>query len=311
MKSARRIAYVQRKQKKPVNKNRMGFLIPGILLLVVLLAFIGIKLDTRFWNNHDKFAFASHSQNGDTGVTVLDPKTGEMTTLIIPGETEVDVAMNYGTLRLKNVWQLGINEKLDGALLAKTVTKNFSFPVFLWADSDGARLQKTGFSDSLKFVFFPQKTNIPFGDRISFALFALKTKNLDRTVIDLAKSQFLTKQRLSDGINGYKLTGPVSGRLTVYFSDNDMADKDFKVYVVDSTGTFDVAQNAGQIIEVMGGKIISVDKSAGSSDFGCHVLGKDSKVVNKFVNIFNCKAVQGKTDYDIELRLGTQFAKTF
>lgn len=311
MKSARRIAYVQRKHKKPVNKKRMGFLIPGILLLIILLAFVGIKLDTRFWNNHDKFSFAYHSQNGDTGVTVLDPKTGELTTLIIPGETEVDVAMNYGTLRLKNVWQLGKNEKLDGALLAKTVTKNFSFPVFLWSDSDGAEVQKTSLTGLTKFVFFPQKTNIPLGDRVSIAFFALKAKNLDRTVIDLAKSQFLTKQKLSDGISGYKLTGPVSGRLTVYFSDNDMADKDFKVYIVDSTGTFDVAQNAGQIIEVMGGKIVSVDKSAGTSDFGCQVLGKDSKVVNKFVNIFNCKAIQGKTDYDIELRLGTQFAKAF
>lgn len=311
MKSARRIAYVQRKHKKPVNKNWMGFLIPGILLFVVLLAFIGIKLDTRYWNNHDKFAFAYHSQNGDAGVTILDPKTGELTTLIIPGETEVDVAMNYGTLRLKNVWQLGINEKQYGSLLAKTITKNFSFPVFLWSDSDGAEVQKTSLTGITKFVFFPQKTNIPFGDRVSIAFFALKAKNLDRTSIDLAKSQFITKQKLSDGISGYKLTGPVSGRLTIYFADNDMSDKDFKVYVVDSTGSYNVAQNAGQIIEVMGGKIISVDKSAGTADFGCQVLGKEPKVVKKLVNVFNCKVVQGKTDYDIEIRFGTQFAKSF
>ena len=211
-------------------------------------------------------------------------------------------------MRIKNVWQLGINEKLGGQILVKTIAKNFSLPVFLWTDKNLPNL--------FKFVFLPGMTNIPFGDRVSIALFSFKVKNMDKTEIDLAKSQFVVKRVLTDGKTGYIIPGETSGRITVYFTDNDfikpaLVGKNIKVYIVDSTGRPNVSQEVGRIFEVMGGKVVSIDKSQGVRDFGCEIAGKDKGLVKKVVNLFGCKIVSENTDFDLEIRLGSEFSKTF
>src|SRR3990172_2780880 len=216
MKSARR-------QKRFATKKRRFVLRGAFLLifgLVLAFAYFFIYFNTRYWNGSDKLSFVFPRANGDIGVTVLDPKLGEKTTLIIPGDTEVDVARNYWTLRLKNVWQLGINEKLDGALLSGTVTKSFLFPVFLWTNEDGGSLSR---------FIFSRKTNIPLGDRLAAGLFMLNIQAIDKTEIDLGKSQFLRKEVLNDGRPGYRISGHLGNRLTVYFSDDDFSDRNLKI----------------------------------------------------------------------------------
>lgn len=273
-------------------------------------------MNKHFWDGRNKFAFVFPDGNGNVGVTVLDPETDEMTTLVIPGDTEVLLAMNYGTMRIKNVWQLGLNEKLGGQILVKTIAKNFSFPVFLWSDELGRSIGKSNMSNLFKFVFFPKMTNISLGDRVSIALYSLKVKNLDKTEIDLAKSQFVVKRTLTDGKSGFIIPGETSGRLTVYFSDNDfikpaLTGKNIKIYIIDSTGRPDISQEVGRIFEVMGGKVVSIDKSQGVRGFGCETSGRDKGLVKKVINLLGCKAVNEETDFDLEVKLGSEFPKTF
>ncbi len=278
----------------------LRFLLPLVLITGIL---VFVKTTTRYWNGNDKFGFAFVKSDGNVGVTVLDPKLSEMTTITIPGETEIDVARNYGTLRLKNVWQLSQNEKLGGALLPETITQNFLFPIILWSGSD--------LTDIFKFIFSPGKTNISFGDRLSAGFFALKLKDLDKTEIDMGKSQFLHKEKLNDGQIGYKLVGGVSERLGVYFSDNAIVSRNLRVYIVDATNTPGVSSLVGQIIEVMGAKVVSVDKKQEAGDFDCQVLGNDKTINKKIASLFSCTVVSGKTDFDLEIRLGSKFAKRF
>ncbi|KKR74053.1 MAG: hypothetical protein UU16_C0006G0007 [Candidatus Woesebacteria bacterium GW2011_GWA2_40_7] len=277
MKSARKIAYLKRKNRttKPYSWIKK-IILPGLIIAGLSLAFLFIKLNARYWDGDNKFAFVFPDDNGNVGVTVLDPTVDEMTTLVIPGDTEV--------------------------------TKNFSLPVFLWTDKNLPNL--------FKFVFLPGMTNIPFGDRVSIALFSFKVKNMDKTEIDLAKSQFVVKRVLTDGKTGYIIPGETSGRITVYFTDNDfikpaLVGKNIKVYIVDSTGRPNVSQEVGRIFEVMGGKVVSIDKSQGVRDFGCEIAGKDKGLVKKVVNLFGCKIVSENTDFDLEIRLGSEFSKTF
>lgn len=274
------------------------FLIPVVLVVGFL---IFIKVSTRFWNGGDKLAFVSPA-GADVKVTVLDPKLSEKIALTIPGDTEVDVARGYGTLRLKNVWKLAQNERLDGGLVASTITKNFLFPVYLWSDKDLSNLSS--------FVFFPGETNMAFGDRLAVAMFALKVKNVDRVEIDLGKSQFLTKTKLQDGEAGFRLTGPVSERLTIYFSDNVFGGQNLKIHIVDGTGIFGVSESMGEILEVMGGKVVSVDKS-GKTGVDCQVFGKDPEIVKKTARLFSCKSLKDKTDFDLEVVIGSEFARRF
>ncbi|HKC04763.1 MAG TPA: hypothetical protein VKC54_02740 [Patescibacteria group bacterium] len=297
-----------RKQKPTGSPKFLKFIILGFLIVAI---WIFLVLDTKYWNGTDKFDYVYRMENGDVAVMVLDPELSESTSLIIPGDTQVSVAGNYGTLRIKNVWQLGLNEKVGGRLLAATTTKNFLMPTFLWSDSDIASVENVNLFQILKFIFIPKNTNIPIGDRVSFVAFSLRVKNINRTTIDLAKSQFLKKTNLSDGQMGYVLLGPVSGRLTNIFSDNDFSNQNVRVNIVDATGVAGSANIIGQIIEVIGGKVVSVDKKPVQSDTDCLVLGANKKIVKKIATLFGCKISGDKSSFDLEIRLGELFANRY
>jgi hypothetical protein len=164
MKSARRQARAARKTNSE-RKNNFSFVKFFIPLLVILFVYLFLQIMSTVWNGRDKVSIVYVEENGDVGVTVLDPKLSEITTLVIPADTQVDVARNYGTFRIKNVWQLGVNEKYKGSLLADTVTQNFLFPVFLW-DERPPHLEKGSVGSTLKFIFLPGQTNISFADRV-------------------------------------------------------------------------------------------------------------------------------------------------
>jgi hypothetical protein len=312
----RRTRYIASKQrdKKSVSKGKLSGIFKIILLpLLFLLFYLFILVTSEAWNGKDRFSVTYPKTGGDVEVTVFDPSLSEITTMVIPGDTEVSVAGNYGTLRLKNVWQLGINEKKYGSILAKTVTKNFLFPVYLWGDTDTVNLTEGGVSGAAKFVFFPSKTNLTFGDRFRIALFTLRVKNIDRSIIDMAKNQFVKKSILSDGEQGF-IAGEASGRLTVYFSDNDFVDENgqaLRIYIVDRSGTTSHSQKMGEILEVLGGKIISVDRSQSVDERSCEVKGKGKGSLKKVKNIFDCKVSEEATDYDLEITIGKNFPGNF
>lgn len=296
-------------------KARMSRILPLFLkvilpLVIILGLFTFFKLSTRFWNGRDKLSFVFLKDGGDVGITVLDPMLEEATTITIPGDTQVVLAENYGTMRIKNVWQLGVNEKKE-RLLGETVMKNFLFPNFLWSSSIGESIGKGDFHEALKFVLDPKSTNISFGDRISLAFFAERVQALNRTVIDLGKSQFLRKQTLSDGESGYVLSGPVSERLTSFFVDSDFSKQNVRVNVVDKTGVYGTADGVGQVIEVLGGKVVSISRADVVSDLDCFVAGKDPRVVKKIVSLFSCQKDSKSSDFDLELTLGGKFAKRY
>jgi len=308
MKSARRKIYIEKKTKSKRNHTSFAkFLIP---LVILLLGFLFFRLNSHYWNGNDKLSVTSLLESGDVGVTVLDPVLSEVTTLIIPGETEVDVARNYGTFRIKNVMQVGINEKIGGALLSETVSQNFLFPVTLWTGSD------TGLADGnpkklFRFIVCTGKTNIPIGDRIRISIFSLKMQDINRSVINLGKSQYLDKKILSDGGMGYVISGPISSRLTVYFSDSKLSQENIKVNITDATGVSGVSEKVGEIIEVIGGKIVSINRKTSSEDMDCTVTGKSTRAVSIISKLFLCKVVKDESSFDLDIKIGQKFAKRF
>jgi hypothetical protein len=293
--------------------NQAKNITPKILAAFIILAvFFGFfKISQKFWNGKDKFAVVYNTSEGDAAVTVLDPQLGDVTTLLIPGDTQVEIARNYGTIRLKNVWKLGLNEKIGGALLAETVTQNFSFPTFLWGDTSPNALANGKFGGLISFVFSPGKTNIRFGDRLSAAFFSIGISDQNREIIDLGKSQFLTKIRLSDGEMGYILTGPVSQRLTAYFSDIESPEGYISIGINDATGIPGVAENVGRVLEVLGGKVVAVNKKVQPLPTDCEVAGKNPQMLAKIVNLFGCKTTKTTSGLTIELTIGSQFAKRY
>ena len=293
-----------RRAKSKVKSRNTSILIKVLIpVIVVVSLFLFLRLSTKYWDGHNKVSYVFQEPSGDTGIIVLDPVLTEETTFTIPGGTQVDVARGYGQFRIKNVWQLGLNEKLGGGLLAQTVTDDFLFPTTLWSERD--------LSNLWQFVFSPGKTNILFGDRLQMALFVLKVKSIDKTEIDLGKNQFLKKQILTDGAPGYVQNGPISGRLTVYFSDNDFANQNLKFGLVNASGNPAITNGVGAILEVLGGKIVSADRQDTNNSLDCNVLGQNSDAVKKVAVLFSCQVISGKSDFDLEMRMGPKFAKRF
>lgn len=308
MKSARRAALAARKNKKETKFPR--FLIFLIPIILIVLVYLFICSRARIWNGKDKVSVVYRYANGDVGVTIMDPVLTEVTTLVIPGDTQVDIARNYGTFRIKSVWQLGVNEKVGGDLLAETVTQNFLFPTFLWIGKPSG-LDDGATTALINFILFPSNTNISFGDRLQIGLFGLKVSDFERSKIDLGKSQFLNKKKLEDGQMGYELVGPISQRLTVYFSDNEMNPSEIKVNITDATGTAGVSEKLGEILQVIGGKVVTIDKKSTPENIDCVITGNNSQAVRKISNLFDCKVGGEKTSFDLDIEIGSEFAKRF
>lgn len=263
-------------------------------VFILLIIFVTTILITTFlqrsrFNNKNKFAFIEKLDNGDIKVTVLDPQISEKTQITIPADTEVEVSRNYGFLRLKNVWQLGINEKIGPELLLETITKNFHFPVSFWWNK--------------------KESNINLVDKIRFSIFMKKLNQIDINQIDMGKSLYLKKTKLTDGEDGFKLIGDMSPRLTAYFSDNSLPDN-LKIKIVDSTGKSGISEKLGAILEVIGGKVVSIEKKD-SIDMDCEVLGVNAHAVDNVSDLFHCKKVSGKSNYDLEVKIGKIFSSRF
>jgi hypothetical protein len=289
MKSARR----QKRLEKAKKFRLFPFFKLVLFAVPFALVFLFLFLSTKYWNGKDKISVVSPRDGGDVEVKVYDPKLNEVTTLVIPGTTEVVVSQNLGTFPIKNVWKLGTDQKLGGVLLSQTVTRNFSFPVFLWKNR--------------------RLSDIPVGDRLRLYFFEMGVGSLGKTEINLGKSQYLKAGKLTDGSKGYIITGDISERLTAYFSDNDWGERGIKIYIKDATGTSGISDSFGRVLQVMGGKVVTVDKVDKDISLDCSVSGKDKKVSLKIAELFGCKVgekISGGS-MDLEVNLGGAFAKRF
>ena len=281
-----------------------------LILVAVLFTFWFFVLSSHFWNGKDKLALTVRRGNGDASVVVFDPILSEVTTLTVPGDTEVAVARNLGIIRIKNVWQLGVNEGISGKLTAETLTNNFGFASFLWADTAGESLIGSNFFSSLKFIFIPGKTNLSLRDRLGIVIFSSRIGNSGRSEIDLGKSLFLQKTKLSDGEAGLAISEKFPERLTIYFADYLLTEKNVRVFINDGTGEYGTAEEFGKIVEIMGSKVVAINKKE-MSDEDCVVTGGVKEYARKVVRVFSCKEKFGGENEVLTIELGSKFAKRF
>lgn len=290
-----------------IKKRRLFFPIKALTLLVFLaVSFTFIRLSTYFWDGASKLSIAIARENGDVEIAVLDPKSGSLTIVVVPKDTEVEVARHLGIWRMKNVRKLGEKEDIGGELVAETVTKHFKFPVYVWADEEALGLV----SGDFKSVFKPYKTNLGLGDRLRVFYFALSIKNTNKEVINLSETKFLKEATLKDGEVGYQLSGSVFPRVLSLFSDPSIVTNQGRAKIIDRTGE-NIGREVGQIIETLGLKVSSIsDEEVESSE--CEVFGENRYAVNFFARVFDC--IEGNdiaSEYDLILSLGKSFEKRF
>ena len=298
----------RQKEKRRLSLGRLLLL----LILVVGLVVFFFCLKGKYWNGKDELNLVINKGNGDVLVAAFDPLSDEITTILIPGDTQVQVARQLGTWKIGSVWKLGQNEKLSGTLLAETVTKNFRFPVTLWADEPAYAFTTGDFWSEIKAIFNPYKTNLGLGDRLRIALFSLGIKNTSRINIDLKESTYLKETRLIGGEEGFVVSGSVPERLTAVFSEESFSSQNLKAIIKDSTQESAVSDRIGEIVEVLGIKVGTIEKDE-TKDLDCTVAAREDYLREKIARLFSCTEVKSAPEgnFDLEINLGEKFAKRF
>jgi len=306
-----------KKRKRPKRRlkkeKKINYFAVFVVFIFVLL-FLGFKnvLSYRFWDGTNKVDVTIKMTSGDVIQAIFDPEANEITSIIIPGDTQLEVARNLGKWKLKSVWNLGKNEGLGGELLTRTISKSLKFPVYIWADSPAVGFTSPKLTSVLHAVFTPYKTNLSFGDKIALGFFSLKVKNVDRVEINLNETTFIKQKQLEDGTNGYILTGLPSPKLYSNFIDEEFTRGTLRVVIKDASNDYTSAKSVGELIEIMGGKISAITKEE-ESDVVCLVGSKSPDLAGKVAMIFGCDQKTGDNleNFDLEITLGKNFAQSF
>jgi hypothetical protein len=316
MPSARRQRYFKKKQKNKVHLNfslrvnkKLVIYVSLVFSLLFLVFTVSLVSSKRFWNGQDKVAVAVNDGVG-ASVLLFDPQYNEVIVVKIPRHTEVEAAKQLGLWKIETLWELGKQEKVSGQLLADTITKHFRFPVAAWADNQALALSEGRLRGLYQAAFNIYETNLTIGDRVAMAWFSLNVDNARRTEIDLSKTGFLKETTLSDGSEGYTKVEPPPQKVLALFADSDIASSSFAVGITDATGENLVAKNVGQIVQVLGAKIAAVDRKS-QENIDCVVKGRNELLRERIAQLFSCDSEGANTGLDVEIILGSKFAKRF
>jgi hypothetical protein len=281
-----------------------------IFLFFTAALFVLFKTQNKIWTGKDKVSLAIFDQDRIV-VSTFDPE-GEITNIIIPGDTQVDSSRELGTFRIKNIWRLGENEKVGGVLLSETITKNFKFPVGSWAQSPALAYTSGDAVKILSATFSSFSTNLGIGDKLALALFSLRVKNPNRVEVELSRTGYLKPSKLIDGEQGYLVSGSPPEQIAAVFADPQIGSGAIRIAIINETGESSDPEAVAQILEVIGVKVSSLTKGE-IQDYDCSVLGEDKSTVTKIAKVLGCdiqdKAPEG--NFDLEVRLGKRFAERF
>jgi len=297
-----KIMPARRKRRRPL---------PAFTLLFLALLFF-LALQTGLWSRDSKLTMVINQEEGDVLLAVFNPAVEEITTIVIPQNTQLRAARQLGTWKAGSLWQLGKNEKLEGKLLQETVTYYLKLPVIAWADSPAEGFANGGLIGLLKAAALPYETNLKIGDRIKLALFSFSVKNFKKEEINLAETNLLRKTRLIDGEEGFILVGDLPVSIQSLFSDLEISQKKMSLLISDATGKKGVAEQVGEVVEVLGAKVAAI-KNEEKGEFDCLVSGGDRRAVGKLARVFSCEKTKEPPsgNFDLEIRIGEGFARRF
>lgn len=278
----------------------------ALFFLVLLLLYSFVNSSTLFWNGKSKLSIVVDEGN-DVSVLTFDPANDSLTHIIIPGDTEVMVARELGRWRLKNVGKLGKSENLEGLLTAETLTKYFKFPTYAWASQEALGFYKGDLASRFSAVFSPYKTNLGMGDKFKLLYFSFYVKNFKKEEIDLSDTRYLKDSVLTDGESGYVLSGSIPGSIAAIFADPYVVQDNGRAKIIDKTKRGVVGEKLGEVVEVMGFKVLSVSQES-SDDMDCTVSGVNMIARETVSKIFGCEEVESDSnDLGIIITVGEGF----
>lgn len=302
----------RRKLLQREKKVNFRFIFYLILLLLIIIIFLYLRSTLGYWSDNSKVSVVYPRVNGDVELATFDPIAEEITRIVIPGDTQVEVANNMGVWRIKSVWELSKNENLGGALLARTVTKHFNFPVYIWSNLVFNEMFSGSLRGKVLLLASSEETNLGLGDKIRIVLFNLKIPNQNRLEYDLRKTNLLDRKTLSDGEEGYVFTDRKNSKIMSVFAEPEISRLQLKVSITNLSGKRELSKEVGEIIEVLGAKATSMNEGE-QKKIDCVVKGADKYSVDLFSKYLGCDLeLKGDDDsFNVEIVIGTEFAQKY
>ncbi|EKD62919.1 MAG: hypothetical protein ACD_52C00019G0001 [uncultured bacterium] len=271
----------------------VSFLWKVICLAVLLgLALVFVLLRKAYWDGSSNFTFVTSGESGTVTLYTFHSQSGSVIKVNVPGDIEVDVARDYGKLKIKNLWLFSQNEKIGGLLLQETVIAAFGFPVESWVEESGAALLTGNSLDRLQAIFLPFESDLNIGDKIRIFLYGLKLSNEGYVEINLDDyPSFVKSVRLVGGEEGFVVVEDnIPARMLGVFSDPLITGKNLNVVVYSAPDSWLKAKKLGKIVEILGPEIALLETKEGISlDDGCLVKSTDGYTRRKFARIFGCE----------------------
>lgn len=113
------------------------YLLLGTIIIVVLILFCVFlyKIFTL-----DKYIYVNKVTDGSAEIVIVDPTEDKIIRYIIPADTMMSSSKGYGEYKLSSLWLLSEKDEVKGKLVAESIAKNFSLPVYLWKDGKNSNL---------------------------------------------------------------------------------------------------------------------------------------------------------------------------
>lgn len=301
------------------------FLFVSVIILLSLIIKGGQIIRDSIFDGTTRITLVlgTKGEKADLLVFSFEPKNKTATVLLIPQNINVQVAKNFGTYQIGNVYELGsLNNPPNGGGLLRETTQDFiGVPVDGWVViSSEFRVQsselntqeiKTLVEKSFWEGVRGADTNLTLLDfgRIWYAI--SKTKIDKMEIIDFQKLNSLKKTYLLDNTEVFEVDSSSLDTVlgTLFYNPQVLAERR-TVEIINGTGKAGFGNKLARIINNMGAQVLFV-KTAEGLVKNSSILARDktSYTVRKISRTFQISKIEDKKEanVDISVFIGEDF----
>ena len=307
----RRTPSVKKKRLTPVVKY---------LILIAFLAIFGFVLwkmgeawTKRLWKDGSRITIVV--ANPSPEVFSYNPENASITQFTVPSDAQLDASGGYGSWSAASLWDLGIQERAGGQILARSIQRSFGIPVNGWTGRGGNVLFAEGELGWFSLVNI--QSNLTFFDKVNLLLASGRVGRLSRANIDLEQRGVIKPKSLADGTKGFVINPDKSlSELDTLRDDKVFLDQK-ALKITNAASVSGLAAQVSRVASVLGLRVISTDSTKGKVLGVCTVRGKDSELksfaARRLVATYGCESEVGDPSgpTNLEIILGAKFAKEY
>lgn len=273
-----------------------SFVLVFVFVLVGLSIFKARHFFSGSWDGKHRFNFVLIGQ--PLFIVSFQPlqKTGVILTL--PPEALIESLYGYGFYRAESLYRLSQLENRGGQLVEGSLQAFLGLPVEGFLVNKEAKGEKSDVTNSLALALKGEaETNLTVWDllRLWWQTKRIRTDKL--TLFDMSQTSASKQVLLADGSQAVEIDPQKLEKIiNDYFKDDDLANEDLSIAVLNSTSFPGLAQKAARLVENIGGRVVTIGDWPDLVK-KCQIRSKKSNqksyTVQKLTKTFSCQWEEG------------------